>query len=162
MRLEALTHTSRLTTIVQMTNHISGWQGAAGIRKITMTKATSAMPSPPPTGDDGLRFILKGLTWVPVISKGMRATIAMMEIWMRKKNHRNTIIDQRRMWRTEGIVGLAWEPVMSTSMRVKMATMRMLMRRKKHRKPIMDQCRMWRTESIVPESVKIGHYISNL
>jgi len=36
------------------------------------------------------------------------------------------------------------------------------MRRNNHRKPMMDQCRMWRTEGIVLESVKIGHYISDI
>jgi hypothetical protein len=51
---------------------------------------------------------------------------------------------------------------MSTGMRARMATMRMQMRRKKLRKPMMDQHRMWRTEGIVPDSVKIGLYISDL
>jgi len=49
---------------------------------------------------------------------------------------------------------------MSMGMRARMATMRM--RRKKHRKPMLDQLRMWRTECIVPESVKIGQYISEM
>jgi hypothetical protein len=42
------------------------------------------------------------------------------------------------------------------------ATMRMRMRRNKYRKLMMDQLRMWTTEGIVLESVKIGHYISDI
>ena len=64
------------------------------------------------------------------------------------------MMDQRRMWRTEGIVGLSWEPVMSTGMSARMATM--------HRKPMMDQCGLWRTKRIVLESVKIRLYIADL
>jgi hypothetical protein len=75
---------------------------------------------------------------------------------LRRMKHRKWTMDQRRMWRTEGIV----EPVMSMGWRARMATMRM--RRKKHRKPTMDQHEMWRTEGIVLESVKIGLYISDL
>jgi len=36
------------------------------------------------------------------MSTGMRATMAMM--WMRRKKHHKPMMDQRRMWRTEGIV----------------------------------------------------------
>jgi len=61
-------------------------------------------------------------------------------------------MEQRRMWRTEGIVGVSWEPVMSKGMSARMATM--------HRKPMMDQRRMSRTKGIVLESVKIRLYIS--
>jgi len=71
---------------------------------------------------------------------------------MRRQRHLKPMMDQRRMWRTEGIVGLTWEPVMSTDM---MARMGMGMTRKKHRKAMMHQRRMWRTDSIVLESVKI-------
>jgi len=63
-------------------------------------------------------------------------------------------MDQRRIWRTEGIVGLTWEPVMSMGMRARMATM--------HRKPMMNQRRMWTTKGIVLESVTIRLYISDL
>jgi len=80
---------------------------------------------------------------------------------MRRKKHRKPMMDQRRMWRTEGIVGLTWEPVMSTGMSARMATMWMRMRRNKHRKPMMDQRRMWRTKGIVLESVKIRLYSSD-
>jgi len=52
------------------------------------------------------------------------------------------------------------EPVMSMGMRARMATMRMS--RKKHRKPTIDHRRIWRTQGIVLESVKIGHYISDM
>jgi hypothetical protein len=75
---------------------------------------------------------------------------------MRRKKQRKPMMDQRRMWRTKGIV----EPGMSTRIRVRMA--RMWMRRKKHHKPTMDQCRMCRNEGIVQASVKIGQYISDL
>jgi hypothetical protein len=72
------------------------------------------------------------------------------------------MIDQHRLWRTEGIVDWTWEPGMSMGMSARIAMMWMRMRRNKHHKPIMDQCRMWRTEDIVLESVKIGLYISDL
>jgi len=36
------------------------------------------------------------------MSTGMRARMATM--WMRRKKHRKPTINQRRMWRTEGIV----------------------------------------------------------
>jgi len=81
---------------------------------------------------------------------------------MTRKEHHKPMVDQRRMWRTEGIVGLTWEPVMSRGMSASMATMRKRMRRNKHCKPMMDQRRMWRTEGIVLESVKIGLYTSGL
>jgi hypothetical protein len=81
---------------------------------------------------------------------------------MRRKKRLKPMMDQCRMWRTEGIVGLTWEPAMSTGMSASMATMRMRIRRNQHRKLIMDQRRMWRTEGIVLESVKIGLYISDL
>jgi hypothetical protein len=45
---------------------------------------------------------LGGLTSEPVMLIAMRAWMAMMR--MRRKNHRKPMIDQRRMWRTEGIV----------------------------------------------------------
>ena len=81
---------------------------------------------------------------------------------MRRKKHRKLMIDQRRVWRTEGIVGLTWEPVMSRGMSARMATMRVRMRRNMYCKPMIDQCRMWRTEGIVLDSVKIGLSISDL
>ena len=125
--------------------------------------ATSAMTSPPPAGDDGLRLNSRGLTWKPVMSTGMRARMATMRMrmQMRMKKHRKPMMDQCRMWRTEGIVGLTSGPVMSTGLSARMSMMRIRMRRKKHRKPMMDQCRMWRTEGIVLESVMIGQYISD-
>jgi len=83
---------------------------------------------------------------------------------MRRRKPRKLMMDQRRMWRTEGIVGLSWERVMSTSMSAMIATMRMWMRmrRNTHCKQMMDQPRMWRTHGIVLESVKIRLYISDL
>jgi len=85
-----------------------------------------------------------------------------MQMQMRREKYRKPMIDQCRIWRTEGIVGLTWEPVMSTGMSASMVTMRMRMRRNQHHKPMMDHCRMCRTEGIVLESVKIGLYISDL
>jgi len=38
----------------------------------------------------------------PVMTTGMRARMATMQ--MRRKQHRKLTVDQRRMWRTEGIV----------------------------------------------------------
>src|SRR5882757_9567389 len=83
-----------------MTNCISGCQGAAGISKMKVTKA---MPSPPPTGDDGPRWNSRGLTWEPVMSTGMRARMAMMRMRMRmrRKNYCKWRMDQCRMWRTD-------------------------------------------------------------
>jgi len=85
-----------------------------------------------------------------------------MRMRMRRKNHHKRMMDQRRMWRTKGIVGFTCEPVMSTGMSARMATMRIPMRRKNHPKPMMHQRRMWRTEGIVLESVMIGQYISDM
>jgi hypothetical protein len=92
----------------------------------------------------------------------MRARMATLQMMRRRKKHHKPMIDQCRMWRTEGIVGVSWKPVMSMGMSVSMATMRMWMRRNEYRKPMMDQRRLWRTEGIVLESVKIGLYISDL
>jgi hypothetical protein len=86
------------------------------------------------------------LTWEAVMSTGMRARMATMWMRMWTKTHGKPMMDQRRMWRTEGIVRLTWEPVMSTGMSASMATMRMRMRRNQLHKPMMDQRRMLRTE----------------
>jgi hypothetical protein len=67
-------------------------------------KVAKAMPFPPPARDNGPRLNSRGLTWEPVMSTGMRARMAMMRMRMRRKKHRKRIIDQRRMWRTVGIV----------------------------------------------------------
>jgi len=40
-----------------------------------------------------------------VMSTGMRPRIATMRIQMRRNKHLKPMMDQRRMWRTEGIVG---------------------------------------------------------
>jgi len=81
---------------------------------------------------------------------------------MRRKMHRQPMMDQHRMWRIEGIVGLTWEPVMSTGMSARMAMMRLQIRRNKHRKPMMDQRRMWKTKGIGLEGVRIRLSISDL
>jgi len=67
-------------------------------------KVTKEMPSPPPASDDGSQLNSRGLTWEPVMSTGTRARIAMIQMRMRRKKHRKPMMDQRRMWRTEGIV----------------------------------------------------------
>jgi len=85
-----------------------------------------------------------------------------MRMRMRRKKPSKPMMDQRRMWRTEGIVGLTREQLMATSMTARMATMRMRMRRNKPCKLMMDQRRMSRTKGIVPESVKIRLYISDV
>jgi len=85
-----------------------------------------------------------------------------MHMRIRRKQHHNPIMDQRRMWRTKGIVGLTWEAVMSTGMNGRIATMRMRTMRTMHCKPMMDQHRMWRHQGIVIESVMIRLYISEL
>jgi len=63
-----------------------------------------AMPFPPPAGDDGPQLNSRDLTWEPVMSTGMRVRMAMMRMQTRTKKHRKPMMDQRRMWRTEGIV----------------------------------------------------------
>jgi len=45
-----------------------------------------------------------GLTCKPVMSTAMSARMVKMWIWMRRKKHRKPMMDQCRMWRTEGIV----------------------------------------------------------
>ena len=55
---------------------------------MNVMKATSAMPSRLLAGDDGPRMNSRGLTLEPVMSMGMRATMAMMQMQMRRKMHR--------------------------------------------------------------------------
>jgi hypothetical protein len=43
-----------------------------------------------------------GLSWEPVMWKGMRAR--MLTTWLRSKKYRKLMIDQPRNWRTEGKV----------------------------------------------------------
>jgi len=38
------------------------------------------------------------------MSTGMSASMATMRMWMRMNKHRKLMMDQRRRWRTEGIV----------------------------------------------------------
>jgi hypothetical protein len=44
------------------------------------------------------------MTWDPVMSMGRRARMATMQMRMRRKKHRKPMMDQNRIWRTEGIV----------------------------------------------------------
>jgi hypothetical protein len=89
------------------------------------------------------------------MSKGMRAKLVSMPM-RRQKKYRKLMMDQLRVWMTEGTA----EPRMSTGMTAMMATM--YMRRKKHCKRMMDQRSMWRTEGLLLESVKIGKTISDM
>jgi len=45
-----------------------------------------------------------GLTCQPVMLTGMSARMATMRMQMRRNKHCKPIMDQRRMWRTKGIV----------------------------------------------------------
>jgi len=74
---------------------------------ITTTKVTKlarVIPSPPPAGDAGPQPNSRGLTWEPVMLTDMRATMATIRMRMRRKKHPKPMMDQRRLWRTEGIV----------------------------------------------------------
>jgi hypothetical protein len=62
------------------------------------------MPFPPPAGDEGPRLNSRHFSWEPAVSTGMRARMAMLQMQIRRKKHRKPMMDQRRMWRTEGIV----------------------------------------------------------
>jgi len=157
-----MTQSSRWTTIAWISNFISDCQGAAGITKMKVMKATSAMPSPPQASYDIPQLNSRGLTSEPVMSKSVRVRMATMLILMRRRKHHKQMMHQHRMWRTAHIVGLSGEQVTSTGMSGSMATMRMRMRRNEHRKPIIDQRRMLRTSGILLDSVKIRLYISDL
>jgi len=69
---------------------------------ISKVNVTKAMPSPLPEGDDGPQLNTRGLSGEPVMSTGMR--VRMPTMGMRRKKHRKPMMDQCRMWRTEGIV----------------------------------------------------------
>jgi len=161
LRSEVLIQTTRCKTSARMMNCISGCQGAAGIAKMKVTKATSAILSPPPSGNDRPQLNPRGLTWDPVMSTGMRARMATHWKRMRRKKHHKPMMNQPRMWRTEGIEGLTWEPVMLMGIRARMVTMLLWLRRTNHRKPMMAQRRMWKTEGIVLESLTSGQFISD-
>jgi hypothetical protein len=62
---------------------------------------------------------------------GMTARMATMQMQMemRRKKHRKPMMDQRRMWRTAGIVALTCEQVISIGMSLRMMTMQIRMRR---------------------------------
>jgi len=74
------------------------------IATMKVTKLTRATPSPPPAKDDGPQPNLIGLTWKPVMSTGMRGTMATMQMRIRGNKHRKPMMDQHRIWTTEGIV----------------------------------------------------------
>jgi len=79
-------------------------EGAAGITKVKVMKAPSTMPSPPPASNNAPRLNSKDLTSEPEVSLGMRVRMATIWMWMSRKKHRKPMMDQRSMWRTEGIV----------------------------------------------------------
>ena len=62
------------------------------------------IPFPLPAGDDGPQLNLRGLTWELVMSTGIRVKLAMMQMQMRRNQYCEPMKDQRRIWRTEGIV----------------------------------------------------------
>jgi len=64
---------------------------------MNVTKATGAMPSQLPAGDDAPRLNSGALTWEPVILTGIQARMATMQMRMRSKKHRKPIMDQCRM-----------------------------------------------------------------
>jgi len=45
-----------------------------------------------------------GLTWKPVMARGMSASMVTMWMRIRSNKHRQLMMDQRSMYRTEGIV----------------------------------------------------------
>jgi len=69
-----------------------------------VTKATRMVPSPLTAVEYRLQLNLGGLTWEPVMSTGMRATMAMMRLRMKRQKHRKPMKDQHKIWRTKGIV----------------------------------------------------------
>jgi hypothetical protein len=93
LRSEALIQTSGLTTIVQITNCISGSQGGTTITMKKVTYWTRVMLSAPPAGDDGPQMNSTGLTLDPVMWSSMRATMATMQMPMRRMQHRKPKMD---------------------------------------------------------------------
>jgi len=77
------------------------------------------------------------------MSTGMSVSMATMRMGMRKNKHRKPMMNQHRMWWTEGIVGdvNGYECEHGDNADVD--------EEDKHRKPMMDQCRMWSTEGIL-------------
>ena len=67
-------------------------------------KATIVLPSLRAASDHGLGQTSRGLIWELLMSTGMRARMGLMLMRMRRKKHRKPMMDQRRIWRTEGIV----------------------------------------------------------
>jgi hypothetical protein len=59
-----------------------------------------------------------------------RMATMQMQMQMKRKKHRKPMMDQRRMWRTAGIVALTFEQVISMGMSLRMMTMQIRMRRK--------------------------------
>jgi hypothetical protein len=57
-------------------------QGNVGISRMNMTKATSAMRSPPPAGYDGLRLSSRCFNWERRMSMGIRPGMALSRIWI--------------------------------------------------------------------------------
>jgi hypothetical protein len=73
------------------------------IRRINVTKATSGMPFPSPGSNDGPQMNSTTLTGILVMSTGMRVMMVTVGIQIRRKMHLKPMMDQYRMWRTEGM-----------------------------------------------------------
>jgi len=72
---------------------------------IKVTKATSVMPSPLPVNDDRPLLNWRVLAREPVVLTCMGpAMMAMMQMLMWRKMHCKLMMDQHRIWKTEGIV----------------------------------------------------------
>jgi hypothetical protein len=103
---KALSPTSWETTITQMTNCISGFHGASGTTKMKVTKATIAMPFTAPGSNDRPPLNFGGFTWETVIAMDMRWRMATMRMQMRKMMPCKAMMNQCRMWCTEGRVSM--------------------------------------------------------
>jgi hypothetical protein len=89
-----------------MIHCISGYHAAAGITEMKVIKAPCGLPFLLAAGDDSLRLNSRCLTSEAVISTSLKARMATTLMWMQMtwKKHFKPMMDQRRMWRTEGIV----------------------------------------------------------
>jgi hypothetical protein len=104
--VQGLTQIFQLPSIARMTNCISVALGAVGIRKILLTKARRAKPSPPPAGDKGTKLNLTGVTMAQVTSMDMRTRMATMQMQKKWTMHCKPLMDERNMWATEYVVRL--------------------------------------------------------
>jgi hypothetical protein len=73
------------------------------IRRINVTKATSGMPFPSPGSNDRPQMNSTSLTGKLVMSTGMTVSKVVVGIQIRRNMHLKPMMDQHRMWRTEGM-----------------------------------------------------------